>query len=48
MRIVNYLQSKTDETIKVASSWEAFQLAQANPENPAFRVWVDITEIVED
>lgn len=48
MRILSYLQSKTDETIKAASSWEALRLAQESPENPALRVWVEVTEIIED
>ena len=48
MRIHSYLQSKTDETIKAASSWEALQMAQADPENTALRVWVEVVEIVND
>ena len=48
MRIHSYLQSKTDETIKAASSWEALQLAQNDPENPALRVWVEVVEIVNE
>lgn len=48
MRIHSYLQSKTDETIKAASSWEALQMAQTDPGNPALRVWVEVVEIVND
>ena len=48
MRIVSYYQSAQDETIKAASSWEALQMAQAQPENLALRKWLEITEIVED
>jgi len=48
MRIVSYYQSTQDETIKAASSWEALQMAQAQPENLALRKWLEITEIVED
>ena len=48
MRIFSYLQSKTDPTIKAASSWEAMQLAKADPEKPALRVWVEVVEIVND
>jgi len=48
MRIVTYYQSTQSETIKAASSWEALQMAQAQPENPALRKWVEITEIEDD
>jgi len=48
MRILSYLQSKADETIKAASSWEAMQMAKADPRNPKLRVWLEIVEIVED
>jgi len=48
MRIISYYQSTQDETIKAASSWEALQMAQAQPENLALRKWLEITEIVED
>jgi len=48
MRIITYYQSTQSETIKAASSWEALQMAQAQPENLALRKWVEITEIVDD
>jgi len=48
MRILSYLQSKADETVKAASSWEALQMAQADPENPVLRVWVEVVEILND
>ena len=48
MRIISYLQSKADETIKAASSWEAMQMAKADPTNQKLRVWIEIVEIVED
>ena len=48
MRIHSYLQSKKDETIKAASSWEALQMAKVDPENAALRVWVEVVEIVND
>lgn len=48
MRIISYYQSTQDETIRAASSWEASQMAQEQPENPALRKWVEITEIVDD
>lgn len=48
MFIQSYLQSKSNPSIKAASSWEAAQMAQNDPTNEDLRLWVEVVEIKEE